>query len=299
MSIELNRQLMMFVDVVRFNSFAEAARHRDMLPSLLSRNIKTLEAKLGLVLLNRTTRAISLTEAGEEIYRQALNIREMENQLNHYAQSYGNQARGQVRLTCASHLGPHYVLPVVNQIQATHPDIHFEVHYDDQRVDIIREDFDLAIRVWTPEDSTLVGQKLRDARLVIIASPTFLARHGKPETVEELCRLPAACYARKGIVRNKIRYYDDANQLRTVTFTASYRANAATTLIQSAKLGHHFTMVTDHNLTDELETGELIELFPDLKAPAEDSIYAIYPNRELSPAARLFLERIKARFADY
>lgn len=296
MAIELNKQLMLFVDVVHFGSFAEAAKHRDMLPSLLSRNIKTLEEKLGIILLNRTTRSISLTEAGEEIYSQALKIREMENTLNQYAQSYGSRTSGLVRITCASHLSQSYILPVIQTIQSEYPDLFFEVDYDDRRVDIIKEEFDLAIRVWNPQDSALIGQKLRNAKLVMVASPELLQRYGKPEQLSDLTQLPFACYSRLGITRDTLHYYDDQDQLHSLTFKPAYKASSPDSLLQSAKMGMYFTMVTDHNIKQEFDSGELVQLFPELKVPDEDSIYAIYPNRELSFGARLFVEKLKALF---
>ena len=296
MAIELNRQLMAFIDVVNYESFAEAAKHRDMLPSLLSRNIKSLEEKLGVVLLKRTTRALSLTEAGEHIYQQALVLKGLEQKMNSFAQNYSATASGLVRLTCASHLSQDYILPTIKAIQSEYPEINFEVDFDDRRVDIVKEEFDMAVRIWKPQDSSLIGQKLRSSRLVLVASPEFIEQYGMPENIAQLSTLPSACYARLGVIRDKIRFYDSEDKIQVINMNPTYKSSSPESLVQSAKLGMYFTMVTDHNLSRELESGELIQLFPEVRFPAEDSIYAVYPNKDLSFGARLFIDKLKARF---
>ncbi|GLO62725.1 LysR family transcriptional regulator [Vibrio sp. MACH09] len=296
MAIELNKQLMAFVDVVRYESFAEAAKHRDMLPSLLSRNIKSLEEKLGVVLLKRTTRALSLTEAGEQIYQQALVLKDLEQKMNSFAQNYSTTASGLVRLTCASHLSHDYVLPTIKAIQSEYPEVHFEVDFDDRRVDIVKEDFDMAVRIWEPQDSSLIGQKLRSSKLVLVASPEFINHYGMPENISQLSTLPAACYARLGVIRDKIRYYDAEDKIRVVNMNPAYKSSSPESLVQSSKAGMYYTMVADHNLSRELASGELIQLFSEVRFPAEGSIYAVYPNRDLSFGARLFVDKLKARF---
>lgn len=298
MAIELNKQLMAFIDVVKYQSFAEAAKHRDMLPSLLSRNIKELEQKLGVVLLKRTTRALSLTQAGEEVHQQALAIKALEDKLNDYTQGYSSTTSGLVRLTCAAHLSQHYVLPTIQSIQAEYPNINFEVDYDDRRVDIVKENFDMAIRVWKPQDSSMIAQKLRASKLVIVASPGFIARYGNPESIEQLTQLPGACYARLGVVRDKIHFYDQNEVVQVVNMNPAYKSSSAQSLVHSAKAGMYYTIVTDHNLNGELERGELVQLFEQLKFPEEASIYAVYPNRNLSFPARIFVERLKEKLAD-
>lgn len=296
MAIELNRQLMAFIDVVKFESFAEAAKHRDMLPSLLSRNIKTLEDKLGVVLLKRTTRALSLTDAGKEIYQQALVLKSLEEKMNSYAQNYSTTTKGLVRLTCAAHLSQNYVLPAIQEIQSVYSDIKFEVDYDDRRVDIIKEEFDIAIRIWKPQDSSLIGKKLRSSKLVLVASPAFIQKYGMPITIHELTELPAACYARSGVVRDKIRFYDEDDSIIEIGMQPTYKSSSAESLIQSAKAGMYYTMVNDHNVSQELASGTLVSLFPETRFPDEPSIYAVYPNRALSFGARLFVEKIKKQF---
>ncbi|WP_210455612.1 LysR family transcriptional regulator [Vibrio crassostreae] len=296
MAIEFNKQLMAFVDVVKFESFVDAARHRDMLPSLLSRNIKALEDRLGVVLLKRTTRALSLTEAGEEIYQQALILKGLEDKMNSFAQNYSTTTKGLVRLTCASHLSQDYVLPSIRDIQSEYPDIKFEVDYDDRRVDIIKEEFDMAIRIWEPQDSSLIGQKLRSSNLVLVASPEFLKKYGRPENIEQLGDLPSASYARLGVVRDKIRFYDLDDKIREIDMQPAYKSSSPESLIQSAAAGMYYTMVADHNASRELASGELVQLFPDIQFPDEGAIYAVYPNRALSFGARLFIEKMKQQF---
>ncbi|WP_165661512.1 LysR family transcriptional regulator [Oceanimonas sp. MB9] len=286
---------MAFIDVVHFGSFNEAAKHRDMPASLLSRNIKQLEKNLGLTLFNRTTRSVSLTDAGKDIYHLALQARDLEQQINQSAQNRNHVQGGHVKLTCAAHLSERIVLPAIAQVRQRYSNITFEVDYDDRRVDMIKEGFDLALRVWKPEDTTLIGQKLSDSRLMVVASPAFLKQHGQPDTLQQLASLPAACYARHGLVRDTLRYYQN-DQLLSLKLNIGYRSSSADSLVQSAKAGLFYTMVTNHNLGDAISRGELVALFSHIDFAAEDPVYAIYPNRDLSFAARQLLEAIKQAF---
>lgn len=293
MAIELNKQLMAFIDVVKFESFADAAKHRDMLPSLLSRNIKSLEEKLGVVLLKRSTRALSLTEAGIEVYRQALAIKELETKLNSYTQGYSAAEKGLVKLTCPAHLSRRYVLPVIQQIQQDYPEILFEIDYADRQVDIIKEGFNLAIRIWKPQDSALICQEVRSSRAMLVASPAFIAKHGSPQTIEQLIALPSACYSRHGLVRDKIHYYDEQNRIQVAAMNPKYKSSNGESLVESAVAGMYYSFVLDHSVVSQLEQGSLVQLLPSVRLAEEPSIYAVYPSRDLSFGTRLFLDKFK------
>ena len=298
MAIELNRQLMAFIDVVNYESFVEASKQRDIAPSLLSRQIKSLEEKLGVVLLKRSTRSLALTDAGRRLYQKALQVKQLEQEINTCTEDYSLTVSGTVRLTSVSHLSHNYILPLIYSIQQEYSNITFEVSYDDRRTDIIKENFDIAVRVWKPENSSLIGQKLRDIKLLIVATPAYLKKHGHPVHIEQLSEYPAACYARKGVRRDKIHYYDEQKQIQEVEMEPAYKCNSGDFLLQSVKAGMYYAVVADYALTNELETGELIELFPGTIYSGEEAVYAVYPNRNLSFAARLFVERLKARFSE-
>ena len=139
MAIELNRQLMAFIDVVNYESFVEASKQRDIAPSLLSRQIKSLEEKLGVVLLKRSTRSLALTDAGRRLYQKALQVKQLEQEINTCTEDYSLTVSGTVRLTSVSHLSHNYILPLICSIQQEYPNITFEVSYDDRRTDIIKE----------------------------------------------------------------------------------------------------------------------------------------------------------------
>ena len=228
-----------------------------------------------------------------------MRVKSLEQEINTFTQHYSKTTSGLVRLTCVAHLSRDYILPTIQNIQKDYPDIVFEVAYDDRRTDLVKEEFDMAIRVWKPQDSTLIGQKLRSSRLLLVATPAFLEQFGRPATISELANLPSACYARLGVIRDKIRYYDQYDRIQTVDMNPAYRTSSSESLLQSVKANMYYTMITDHNLGNELASGELIELFPETRFPEEDSIYAVYPNRDLSFGARLFIESLKERFQSH
>ncbi len=294
--MEMSIPLLLFLDVIKYGSFVEAARHRDMDPSQLSRQIKKLEQQLDTVLINRSTRSLALTEVGEEVYQKASELKVLMGEISRIPTEYQKTLKGRVRISSASFLARHYVHPVILNLQQEHPELNFELVLNDQRLDIIKEEFDLAIRVWQPQDSSLVGQKLADIKPVIVASPSFLQQYSFLNDISQLETLPASCYARKGFVRDELKFLGQDGQIQGQSLNALYRVNDADLIIDAVQAGQAYAVVMDCMVQRQLSRGDLVQLFPDIQLLDEGGIYALYPTRQLSPGAKLFVQELKAYF---
>lgn len=292
MSITLNKNLLLLVDVVHLGSFIEAANHNNMDASQLSKQIKQLENQLNLRLINRSTRAMSLTEAGQEIYQYALSVKQLQQQINDYADPAGRGVGGRVKIATAVSLDAAFIAPVVSQLNAKYPQLFFEIVYDEAHTDIIKHAFDVAIRVWHPSDSNLIGQKLYDVNPILVATPDFIETHGNPQTMAELIDLPAICYGRGSYLRNKIKYRE-GETVTTANMQEAYRLGSSEALLNHVKKGNHYTLLLDYMAQSDVANGNLVQLLPQVDLLPKETVYALYPNRHTSNGTKIFLEAMR------
>lgn len=176
----------LFCKTAELHSFTAAARAAGLTPAAVSRSVSRLEERLGVRLLVRTTRQVRLTDSGQSYYercRQAIGqLVEAEREVT------GDQQlpTGLVRMSLPTSYGHHRVLPVLAVFRATHPGITLDVQLTNRNIDFAAEGFDLAVRGRTPLDSGMVARKIEDAELVVVATPAYLRRHGRPATLEAL-----------------------------------------------------------------------------------------------------------------
>nr|WP_254843553.1 LysR family transcriptional regulator [Shewanella sp. UCD-KL21] len=168
----ITKQLSLFLDVVQQGSFTKAAALHDMDNSLLSKQIKKLEAELGVQLLNRSTRSFSLTSAGEEILEQTQTLLDTLNQIQNIADSYQSEPKGIIRITSSIFFGQEYLQPVISQFMKQYPNVKVTLSLDDKRADIISDHFDVAFRIGKLTESNLIAKKL--------PRPTLPSWHQKP-----------------------------------------------------------------------------------------------------------------------
>lgn len=175
-----------FVDVVQAGSFSGAARKRAVTPSAVVRQIDLLEEDLGVALLIRSTRALTLTDAGEKLHERALRLLDDLADTRAEVAAFGGSVSGTLRVACFPTFGKRYVLPVVAALQAEHPALKIELELTERLADPVQERLDLVIRMGILPNSTLIGTKLAPFRRLLVASPTYLEKAGVPKTVEDL-----------------------------------------------------------------------------------------------------------------
>ncbi|WP_375749128.1 LysR substrate-binding domain-containing protein [Vibrio sp. HN007] len=288
-----SRQLMVFLDVVDQGSFVNAAKLRNTDPGRVTKQIKALENELGAVLLNRSTRSMSLTEIGEKVYAKARQVKLLLDEVSEIPQDYQQKVQGVVRVTSPVYIGRKYVEPAIRSIQTQYPEVIFELEITDGHTDIIKEGYDVAIRQWEPKDSNLIAVKLKDVSFKLVASPKFIEKHGNLQSVKDLVALPASLYRRKNLYRDKLQYFNDKQELVSEPLNGNFVVNDADLIMRATLAGNAFAQVADYMADDYLETGELVQLLPQLSLPPEQSVYAVYPHRGATKGTRLLIEELK------
>jgi len=278
-----------FVQVVRSGSFTAAAEKLGMSKSAVSKYVTRLEDRLGARLLNRTTRRLSLTEGGRSFYERshkALDeIEEAEAELSRLQ----DEPRGELRLSSPMSFGILHIAPLLPGFQARYPELNVDMVLDDRQTDLVDEGFDLAIRIGELPDSSLVARRLGPCRHVLCASPEYLARHGVPQSPEELSDHPALTY----------RYQDSPAEWHLlssdgvhhqVSIHSRLQMNNSLALREALLQGAGVTLTPTFIVGADIRAGRLRAVLSDYKA-LEVSIYAVYPQRKhLSPKVRAFVD---------
>jgi DNA-binding transcriptional LysR family regulator len=286
-----------FIDVVDSEGFSAAARKNGRSKALLSKYVRELEDELGALLINRTTRQFSLTEAGHTYFRRASEIvRDIDCLADSVRDSAGD-ARGRIRLTAPRSFADAEIGQSLIDFIKAYPDIALDVSLDDRFVDLVEEGFDLAIRITRMEDSALIARKLATFHLMLCGSPDFLARHGEPAHPSDLANMPCIVDT-NARTRNAWRFEDDGRTI-TVNVRGPLEANSPLTALRAAEAGLGIAMLPDFNARESLAGGRMVPLLQSF-VPGDRGIYAVYPHRRyLAARVRVFVDFLAKWFKDY
>ncbi len=277
-----------FVEVVDAKGFSAAARRMGRSKALMSKYVRELEDELGALLLNRTTRQFSLTQAGRIFYHSANEILGSINDLKDNVREAGAGLKGRLRVAAPRSLTDLEIgLPIV-EFAAEYPDIILEVVLDDRIVDLVEDGFDVAIRIARLTDSGLIARKLAGFRVVLCAAPQFIARHGQPAGPRDLARFPAIVDTNwKG--RNNWIFMEDGREI-TVSVATILEVNSPQVAKRAALSGLGIALAPEFAVAEEIRDGRLISLLEDSLAPS-GGIYAVYAHRRHVPAkVRVFVD---------
>ncbi|SHI19549.1 LysR family transcriptional regulator [Ferrimonas marina] len=294
--MSIAHQLALFHDVVTQGSFTKAATLHGMDNSALSKQIKKLESTLGVQLLNRSTRSIALTSAGEAILPQAERLVETLNQIQSTANAYQATPKGLLRITASIFFGQQYLQPVIAQFMKRYPEVQITLLLDDKRSDIIGEHFDLAFRVGKLSESNLIARKIADTRFAIVASEQFIEAHGKPTTPEELLALPAVIYHNGNVTLDQFRISElpHSEQLQNHRMRGNYKVSDVRTLMDAVQAGLGYSLIDLFNLERPISEMNLVPLLTDYRLSTMDTgIYAIYPHRQQTPLVVEFIQAVQ------
>jgi len=285
-----------FVAVVEQGSFARAAERLAVSTSSLSRLVADLESHLGARLLNRTTRRLSLTDAGQAYYERCVQLLADLAEAEALAGQSAAAPRGRIKLTCSVAIGLQRLAPAFASFVARYPEVHFEAVVVDRMVDLVEEGIDLAIRVGSVGSDRLVARRLGQMRLIVCAAPSYLAAHGTPETPAELARHALITYAYSP-APNQWRLTDRSGAVHLVKAAGGLHSNSGDINVASAAAGLGIVMEPDFIVGPLLADGRLVALLPEYQGPRGD-IWAVYPSRRhLSAKVRLFVEHLARHFA--
>ncbi len=288
------REIEAFVAVVDAGSFVKAAEALNASKAAVSRAVLELEARLGARLLQRTTRRLSLTEAGREYYARCRQILGELEEADGVVGMASGQAVGTLRINVPVSFGILHLAPLWGALMARHPGLEIDVTLADRQVDLVDEGYDMAVRITRPADSSLVYRRFATTRVVMCASPAYLARRGTPQSVAELARHEVVAYTYKA--GGDLWRFDTPHGTEEVMTHARLRANNGETCRAAALDGQGIVLQPTFLVSEDLATGRLVEILPDCRGP-EIGIYAVYPSRRhLSMKVRVTVDFLAACF---
>jgi DNA-binding transcriptional LysR family regulator len=283
-----------FVQVVEGRSFSVAARGLGLTRSAVSRQIAGLEDRLGARLLNRTTRRLSLTEAGAVYYEHCARILAEAVAAERAVADLDAAPRGLLRINAPMSFGQNHLGPAVAEFLAVHPALKVELTLDDRVVDLVGEGYDVAVRIAELPPSTLIARRLAVNRRVLCAAPAYLARAGRPRRPEDLTR--HACLGYTYLATGNDWRFRGPDGPVSVRIDGAISANNGDVLRQMGLAGLGILLAPTFIVGDDLRSGALLPLLEDW-SDADTGIYAVYPpTRHLSPKVRAFVDFLAARF---
>ncbi len=285
-----------FVRVVEAGSFARAAARLSMSTSAVSRQVADLEAHLDTRLLNRTTRRLSLTEAGQAFFERSVQLLADLDEAESAVRPSAVAPRGKLRITCGISFGIRCIAPAIADFGARHRELAFDLQLSDRVVDLVEEGFDLAIRVGTGVPPGFVSRPLGHTRLICCAAPAYLEKNGAPEHPRDLAR--HQCLEYSYVAPGVVWSFEDADgEKHPVRISGQVRANNGRMLAELAALGMGIVLEPDFIVDSEIHTGRLRVVLPGF-LPPRSPIAAVYPSRRhLSPKVRAFVDFLTTRFA--
>ena len=290
-------QIKSFVALVESGSISKAAERMDIAVSAVSRRLKELESSLGVQLVQRTTRKMHITEAGEKFYRRCGRLLDDLEEAKHEASNTATALSGTLRIATPLSFGVAHLSPAIAAFMHLHPQIKIELDMSDRRIDLVEEGLDLAIRIGTLEDSSLMARKLASVRHVVCASPDFLNRHGIPSTPQDLSALPALCYGNLS-QPDTWHYHDKDSKPGQVKVPMRMRANNGDALVEAAIAGLGVLCEPSFIVHGSVERGVLKPLLTDYQWNPM-GIFAVYPQTKHMPTrVRAFIDFLVSSFGD-
>ena len=289
--------LTVFGRVVECGGFSAAARRLNMSVTMVGNHVQSLEDRLGVRLLNRTTRKVSLTETGKYYYERSSQILADLEEADQAAGALTTTPRGTLKIYCTTAL-VRFLLSVISEFMALYPLISLDFSVGERMVDMIEEGYDLAIRTVPPPDSSLVVRKLTPWRHVLVCTPAYLETHPMPKTPAEVAEHNCLQYAYYPY-GDEWRFEDAEGKQQSVKVSGNVVSNSAETLRYLLANGQGIFLGPSFIVFEDIAAGRLVRMMPDYR-PVEFTINAVYPNRSHLPTkVRLFIDLLVERFAEH
>ena len=289
------KQLQAFVEAATRGSLSAAAKRQAVTPAVIGRRLDALETRLGVKLLLRTTRKLTLTFEGQAFLEDCQRI------LNDLANAEvavslgGVRASGHLRVSAPAGFGRRHVAPQVAAFMDANPDVTVRLDLTDRLVDLQNEGVDCAVRIGEMADSSLAGSKLGDMRRLVVASPAYLERHGAPRTPGDLARHNCLSLdQQRGWTLSEVPGGEGANR----KVSGAFECNDGAVLHEWALAGKGLAWRSLWEVGDDLRRGRLISVLDDYATPPV-GIYAVFPHRRHLPLrVRLFIDQLKTTFGN-
>ena len=283
-----------FSRVVDAESFSEAARQLGMSRAMASKHVLRLEDRLGVRLLNRTTRRLSPTEAGAAFYERCRRIVSDAEEAELSVSRLHTETRGRLKVNAPMSFGYLHLAPAIPDFVARHSGVRVDMTMNDRFVDLIEEGYDLAVRIGRLADSSLIARKLAPSRMVVCGAPEYLRRHGTPATPDDLRGHNCLVYTYPA--SHEVWRFSGPDRDYAVRIGGNFRANNGDALRAAALRGLGLALLPTFIIGEELRSGGLQAVLTGYTA-ADRSIYAVYPHgRHLSAKVRVFIDFLTERF---
>ena len=285
------RELEVFVEIASATSMAEAGRRLNLSPPAVTRILAGLEDRIGARLVQRTTRSLNLTEAGQRFLAAAERLLLDMDAAEREAAGTGIVPQGRVAITASTSFGRLAVVPLFAEFLAAHPRVTGSVHLWDRNVNLVDEGIDVAVRIGPLPDAGLIARRCGDVRRMLVASPEYLARHGAPGRADDLALRRIIAF--RGVMpTNRIAL---AGVSRTVE--AWIVLNDALSALALSEGSHGITMTMSYLARSRIADGALVEVLPDL-APAKVPVNLVWPEARMPTAAvRSFIDTVQPQLA--
>lgn len=289
--------MLAFVHTVETGSFTAAAVRMGVSKSATGKNVARLEQRLGVKLLNRTTRSISLTEEGELYYRSCLRVIDELDEAESLLASRRKVVAGTLRISLPVSYGRLCIMPILATLSSEHPELRLEISFTDRRVDLIEENIDLAVRLGdTGNSASLSGRKITSQRSVICASPAYISRHGLPGNAEELVTHDCLGFARDGRVL-PWKVLDGNGGITTIEPVTRHIVSHGEALRDAAVSGMGIAFLSTWLAGDDIRKGNL-RIIPVATPEYDAPVSALWPvSRNLSPRIRVVVDKLYSVFS--
>ncbi len=287
--------LILFSQVIELGSFSKVAELNNLTNSVVSKRIARLEEEIGAQLLYRTTRKLTLTEAGKVLLSSAKNVKQATQEAMDAVAGCGENVTGHIKMSVPTISGDLILADAVAEFCHLHPGLTVDMSLDNRFVDLVADGYDLVIRTGHLEDSSLIARHIIDSQWVVCASPSYIAKNGKPAEPSELTCHNCFQYAYQTTgASDWVFKSDEGNYI--VKVSGNFSTDNATALRKAALGGHGIAYVPRCLVYHDIRNGELVDVFPELVGK-KLGIYAVYPfTRQLPNKVKLLIEHIRDRY---
>lgn len=276
-----------FVAVAECGQFTAAAERLGLSSSQISRQVARLEERLQTRLFYRSTRKVSLTEAGQTFLQHCQRLQDGREEALRAIGDLAGEPKGLLRMTCAVAYGERFIVPLVNDFMALHPQLRLEIELTNRPLDLLQEGLDLAIRLGRLQDSRLVATRLAPRVMHLCAAPAYLQRYGRPHSLSELTR-------HNCLIGSSDQWqFQQEGREQALRVQGNWRCNSGEAVLDAALRGFGLCQLPDYYVQQHLRSGALVALL-EAQQPPNTAVWALYPQqRHLSPKVRQLVEHLK------
>lgn len=284
-----------FLAVASQGSFVGAGRLLQRHPTVVSKRLAAMEKRLGVRLVERSTRQVRITDVGAKLELRLRSAIELMNEAQQQAAEGASEIRGTLRLALPAAMGRRWLGPMLPEFLDAHPHVSILADYSERLVDIIDEGFDAAIRIGELEDNRLIARKLSDHRRILCASPGYIEKHGMPETPQAL--LNHNCLRFSGLASFPQWRLHRGNELEAVSPKGNLTANDSESLLAAARAGAGILGAGDWLMSRDMAAGRLVHVLPDWQLDTAGGVYLVRPSAKFPGAVVVaFKQWIESKF---